>query len=284
MKTLRYSILILGLLALAGRPAAALIYTYDNETSGTISFAATPCSNPLLRTFTVSDSFTVSAIALGLNVSHNNRGDIRGTLVAPGGSSFQFLTETGDGDNNYDVLFSTNTEGGRDDGDADPTAAPFYNRLVSVGGMNFYSGNSAGTWTLQLCDTVAATNGTFNRARLVLTSATAAAPACTGTVTFDWGSNGNGVAFVSATVGDITYSQGATSDFAGTQSTNSFRTRTTTQGNHTGYYALDMDASAVAGTQDSESVGLISVIDFSQSVNDLSFSLLDVDTANNSWE
>nr|HRC87799.1 hypothetical protein [Thermoanaerobaculia bacterium] len=55
---------LLALLACAA-PARALIYTYDNTTSGTLSNAATPCTNPLVRSFTVTDSFTVSSIAVG---------------------------------------------------------------------------------------------------------------------------------------------------------------------------------------------------------------------------
>jgi len=281
----KISPIVLVLAALFPLPGQALIYTYDNTTSGAIGIAATPCSNPLDRNFTVSDSFTVSSIGLGLNLTHTYRGDMQGTLVAPGGTSFQFLASNGgDGDDNYDVLFSTNTEGAVDDGSIDPVAAPFYNRPVSVPGMNFYTGTSAGTWSLQLCDVFAGDDGTFNRAHLVLTSAPAAAPVCTGTVTYDWGSNGNSAAFVSTTLGDIVISQGATTDFAGTASTNAFQTRTTTQGNHTGYYALTMDASAIAGTQTSESVGLISSFTFSRPIQDLSFSFLDVDIIGGAWE
>ncbi|HEX4955132.1 MAG TPA: C25 family cysteine peptidase [Thermoanaerobaculia bacterium] len=281
----RLGLLVAGALWLAtAQPAAALVYSYDNTTSGTLSNAATPCTNPLVRTFTVTDSFTVSSIALGLNLSHNNRGDIRGTLVAPGGTSFLFLNNSGDTDNDYDVTFSTNTEGALDDNDADVTAEPHYNRLVSVAGMNFYTGNSAGTWTLQLCDNVGGTDGTFNRARLVLQSSAAAAQVCTSTVSYDWGSNGNSAAFTSATVSGITISQGAMADHGLTVTADGFNTMTGTSGNHTGYYRLSMDASAVPGTQDNESVGLSATLNLSPAVRDLTFTLVDVDITGNAWE
>ncbi len=266
-------------------PGAATIYTYDNTTAGTVNETVTPCVNPLVRTFTVNDSFTVSSIALGLNITHTFRGDLRGILLAPGGSSFQFVTEFGgDGDDNYDILVSTNTEGSLDDGDFDPIAAPFFNRLVSVGGMNFFTGNASGTWTLQICDAFGGDSGTFNRARLILTSSQAVASRCTGTMTFDWGSNGDNTAFASFTVGDVTVTQGATTDVAGTGSSNVFQTKTSSQGAHAGYYRLTMNATAVPGTQDSEAVGLTTNFSFSRPASDLSFALLDVDTNNTSWE
>ena len=146
-------------LALFASRANALTYTYDNSTAGAI--ANNSCANPLTRTFTVSDSFTVSEIAIGLNISHNNRGDLRATLVAPDATTRQFVTESGDSDNNYDIYVSTNTEGALDDGDSDPVAEPYYNRMVSLGTMNFYTGSSAGTWTLRVCDTNGGTSGTF---------------------------------------------------------------------------------------------------------------------------
>lgn len=271
-------------LLLVAAPGAALVYTFSNTTAGTVSQAATPCSNPLVRTFSVSESFAVSTIALGFNITHPNRGDIRGVLVAPNGSSFQFLTESGDPDNNYDVLFSSNNEGVLDDGDTDPVGAPRYNRLVAVAGMNFYSGNGIGTWTLRVCDTTSANSGTFNSARLVLSSTAPAVGSCTGTVTYDWGANGNGSLFTSATAGDVTISQETTADFAGTGTTEAFRTNTSAQGAHAGFYQLSMDASLVAGTQDSEAVGLVTRFSFSRPVNDLAFSLLDVDTSSGAWE
>ncbi len=299
--------LVLGIafLAFAGplaRPAAALTYRYDNTTSGAVNFSAAAagsagCATPLVRTFTVSDSFTVSRVGLGFNVSHTNRGDVRATLVAPSGTSLQLIAGNagggGDTDDNYDILISSNTEGVLDDNDTDPTAAPFFNRIVPVATIDttFSGVAAAGTWTLNVCDiNNNGTNGTFNRAYLTLSSTTAATSTCTGTVSFDWGANGNVVALTTATVGDVTITQGATSDFAGTGASaggtlgNEIVTRTTTNGNHTGYYSMSMDASALAGTQDNEAVGLASTLTFSRPVRDLRFTFLDVDITGAAWE
>ncbi len=275
---------LLALLACAA-PARALIYTYDNTTSGTLSNAATPCTNPLVRSFTVTDSFTVSSIAVGFNASHTTRGDIRVILVAPNNTTLTILNNSADNDDNYDILMSTNTEGALDDNDVDPVAAPFFNRLVSVNTLDtFYTGNAQGTWSLRICDNVAATNGTFNRARLILGSAQTTTSSCTGTVSYDWGANGNGNAFTSATVGDLTISLTTSNNYGNAAASQAFTTRTTTQGNHTGYYALAMDAATAAGTIQSEDIGQDVTFSFSEPVRDLSFSLLDVDWTANSWE
>ena len=80
---------LVALLALAS-PAAAKVYVYDNNTSGrSPSPGATTRQLPVWRllsdrTFDVSDSFTVQHIAVGLNVSHTNRGDVRVELYRPG--------------------------------------------------------------------------------------------------------------------------------------------------------------------------------------------------------
>ena len=281
------ALLVGALLALATDHAAAqMMHTYENTTTGTISNAATPCSNPLVRSFTVTDSFTVNRIAVGFNASHTRRGHIQMTLRAPNNSTVQLITESGDRDNNYDILLSSNTEGGLDDDDTDPVGAPYYNRLVSVAGIDsFYTGNSSGTWSVETCDTVADTNGTFNRAYLMLGSSEMAPTRCSGTVSYDWGTPGAVTPLTGnpVTVGDITISQASTADYAGTAS-EAFVMRPTTNGDHLGYYGLSMDATAIDGTQDNEVVGLTSVIGFSAPVTDLRFTLLDVDITNNAWE
>lgn len=280
----------LGLAVLAG-PAAALVYTYENTTTGTITSNNNSCNTILTRTFTVSDSFTVAQIAVGLNLSHNRRGDIRATLIAPNNSSRQFVTESGDSDNNYDIYVSTNTEGNLDDNDDDPVAAPFYNRLVALSTMNFYTGNSAGTWTLQICDRTTGTGGTFNRAELTLISAAGTTTTCASKMTYDWGSNGDNAAFSNTTINNTTITQSATTDYggAGTQNTGlpryNFRTGTGTFSGQSGNYGFYMDAQNVVGaTADSETIMERASFTFSPSARDLTFALADCDWATGDFE
>lgn len=274
--------------------ASALVYTYDNTTSAAIPNSASDgacVTTGLAVNFTVADSFTVATISLGLNVTHATRGELRAVLIAPGGTSVVlFDNVNAEANDNYDIQMSTNG-GALNDADADATGQPYYNRRVALAGINFYTGNSAGTWTLRICDRAAnGTNGTFNRARLILTSATAATSICTSTASFDWGSNGNAVVFTNSTVSGITTTQGAITDLGGTGAVSAGTlgtpvvTRTTTNGNHPGYYSLSMDGSALAGVQDNEAVGLISVLTFSPAIRDLRFTFLDVDITAGAWE
>ncbi len=275
----------------AASSVSALVYTYENTTAGAFDDTTAPCASPLLRTFTVNDSFTVSSIALGLNITHTYRGDIRATLVAPGGSSLVVVASANDSDDNYDILVSTNTEGARDDNDIDPVGEPYYNRLVRNNAMNFYTGNSAGTWTLQICDTAALDSGTFNRAQLMLESSASTTTSCASGMTYDWGANGNNAAFSNTTVGNTTLTQTAAIDYGGAGTQNlglpryNFRTGTGTYSSHTGYYGFYMDACNQIGTgADSETIMERVTFTFSPTSRDLNFSLADNDFASNDFE
>ena len=276
-------------------PAAATIHRYDTTSSGAIPSTAgtySAClSSGLTRTFTVSSSFTVSNIALGLNISHNNRGDLAAVLYAPDGSYQLFVSPSGDGDNDYDILVSSNSDGSGnpalDDNSSDPTGEPYYARLVNLPGADFYTGNAAGTWTLDLCDIAnAGTTGTLNRARLVLTSTETAAPVCTGTSTYAWASNGNNNAFSSQTVDGVTLSltstRDLTNDGANTNGRTNFTTQTGTFGAQTGYYIMQFDDGANGGPQNPEAVLLETNWSFSSPVRELSWTNLDID--NGAWE
>lgn len=305
---------VLMALALA-MPALAHVYQYDNTTTGTIANpgadngGACPTTGTAFidRTFTVpaADSFTVLHISVGLNVTAPQRNDLRVEVLRPGSATpFTAIagnTGGGDGgtaDDNYDILMSTNSDAGEpgtapvDDTDTDPTAGPFFNRLVTVAGLDFFTGNSVGTWTVRVCDVDNNGTGsaTFNRARLILESSTAAGSLCTSRMTFDWGSLGNNGNFTNTTVGDVTMSETTTTDFGG--GTNDagngwwdFATDADALGGHTGYYSLYMDASATGGgADDSESIGQLVTFSFSRAVQDLEFSTLDSDQADADFE
>jgi subtilisin-like proprotein convertase family protein len=287
----------LALLAiLSASSASALIYSYENTTTGTVSFVSSDANcdsggaGSLSRTFTVGDSFTVAQIALGLNISHNTRGDLRVRLISPTGTAANFIVQDlGDNANDYDIFMSTNTEGTLDDGDDDFTDEPFMTRIVTVAGANFFTGNSAGTWTLRLCDRDNnGTNGTFNRALLVLSSAQAVTVTGTSFISPDWGSNGNNTAVTTLTSGGVTITQGATNNWNSSGELNTgltyglnFRTNTSQLGNHTGFYNLYMGTEEPA---DGEQKGEQTFFSFSVPVRDLQFSYLDVDFLTGDFE
>jgi uncharacterized repeat protein (TIGR01451 family) len=175
---IRMLCLLAALVALAaGVPAAAqTMTTYTSPTDGTVSFAATPCNNPLVRNFTVSDTFTVTDIDLGVFVEHNNRGDLRMILQSPAGTRVQVVNGnnaaiTG---NNFNVRLndSATTTVNTDSATSNHSTTappPFANNFKPNNLLSAFHGQSSnGTWRLEICDTISATNGTFRHAELYL--------------------------------------------------------------------------------------------------------------------
>lgn len=289
--TFGFALLLLPTLA---RPAGAVIYTYENTTSGTIPEVSTAACNGsgLARTFVVSDSFTVSTIALGINLSHPQRGEVRAVLFAPNGTSTAFLvgstTPGADFDDNYDIHLSANNDGAGtpplDDGSTDPVGEPYYPRLVNFAGANFYTGNAAGTWTLRVCDILIDGNAgtTLNRAKLTLDDGQPAENICTTTVDLEWGDNGDENAFTSAVIDDVTLSLSGTRDLTNdgaNSGRNNFTTQTEVFGGQAGYYVMQFDGDDVG---DTETVLLETTWTFDPPVRYETWEHLDID--NGSWE
>ncbi len=275
-------------LVAAANVSAQVVYTYDNTTTGNIpEIVGCPTASSLERTFVVTDAFAVGNIALGVDLTHTDRGQVRVQIVAPDNTIFTATPGTGgDANDDYRIMLSSNGEGVLNDGDADPTANSAYRRLVSVAGINFYTGTSAGTWRVRLCDLdTAGAVGTLNRLRLVLRDTAGTAPsACGSNLTYNWGDNGALAPFVSFTTGGVSLTQTTTSGEAPTDvaADPSFITRITTNGNHTGYYSLHFDTSG-----DPEFSAENVTFTFSEAATWLTFSLLDVDlqpTGGSAWE
>ena len=159
--------------------AAAQTSTYVNGSDGTIN-GTTTCAAPLVRNFSVGDSFVITDVDLGFFAEHSWRGDIRLTLESPGGTRVQLVT--GDANatsgDNLNVLLSdehgqvVNTDAATGD---HSTAAPppFDNDFAPNAALSAFDGeNSNGTWRLEICDIfTGADNGTFRHAELYLTQA-----------------------------------------------------------------------------------------------------------------
>jgi len=293
--------LFLAVALLGAVPTAAHVYQWDVVSGAAIPEQTndTQCNagiDALNISFSVSESFTTTGIAVGLDIAHTYRGDLRAILVAPDGTQYVLFEDTNDDNDNYDILVSSNSDTGEpgtaglDDGDPDPTTEPYFNRLVTSPTANLNVAESAnGTWALRLCDAwIGWGSGSLLRARLVLLSSGTASPICTGTkLTYDWGANGNGSAFTSTTVGGVTLSQTSTTNWgaglnAGTYW--NFGTDTDGLGGHSGYYSLYMDADNTGGSNDYEVIGQRAVFGFSVPVSDLAFSSLDSDQADGDFE
>ncbi len=153
--------------------AYAAAYTYDNTTTGVISESVTPCSNPLLRTFTIADDFKIVDLNVGFNATHSARGNLRVTVEAPNGTRVQVVASSSDTRNNYDIKLDSASSNPINNGTSDTVTSPYYNRTVKPSNsLDAFNGqNALGVWKLELCDATNDDSGTFNRAQLVFDGA-----------------------------------------------------------------------------------------------------------------
>jgi uncharacterized repeat protein (TIGR01451 family) len=155
--------------------AAQSVTTVVNTTDGTVGSLQT-CTAPLVRNFTVTGSFLLNDVDLGVYVEHAQRGDVRVTLQSPDGTRVQLVDGntliTGDHLNvRLDDAAGTlvNTDGNTRN--QSTTAPPFQNTYRPNAALSAFNGRQAnGTWRLEICDIrPAATNGNFRHAELYLT-------------------------------------------------------------------------------------------------------------------
>ncbi|AQA00086.1 proprotein convertase, P [Sphingopyxis sp. QXT-31] len=171
------ALVLLAFAAVATPARAQTITTYSNSTTGTINNGTT-CTAPLVRNFTVSTSYLVGDVDLGVLATHSWRGDLRITLQSPAGTRVQLV----DGDTNNisgdnfnvrldDAAASTvNTDGNT--ANHSTSAPPYQNQFAPNAALSAFNGqNAQGTWRLEICDQYPqADNGSFTRADLYITS------------------------------------------------------------------------------------------------------------------
>ena len=91
------AMLVWSCLLLVAPAHAQTVARYTTATTGTVSDTATPCSNPLKRTFTVGSSQTVTDVNIGVLMAHTYRGDLVITLVSPAGTRVAVVNRVGGG-------------------------------------------------------------------------------------------------------------------------------------------------------------------------------------------
>jgi uncharacterized repeat protein (TIGR01451 family) len=163
---------------LAAPAAAQTVNRYTNNTvsaTNGISDTLTPCSNPLKRTFSVSTSFTVSDVNIGVLMAHTYRGDLVLTLVSPSGTRVAFANRIGGQADNYNALADDQSSTAISSYTANDTITavpPYNNTFIPSSALSAFNGQNAnGTWTLEICDAAAQDSGTFQQADLYLTAA-----------------------------------------------------------------------------------------------------------------
>jgi len=162
-------------LTLASNPAAAQTTTsYTTTTTGTISETATSCTSPLVRSFTVAANAQVTDVNIGVQFAHSYRGDIRATLVSPGGTVVDLITNVGASADNLNVLFDDSAAANittHSANDSTAAAPPYQRNFRPEGSLASFNGQgSAGTWRLTICDSLNGDSGNFTRADLTLTT------------------------------------------------------------------------------------------------------------------
>lgn len=171
------ALVLLAFAAVATPARAQTTTTYSNSTTGNINNGTT-CTAPLVRNFTVSTSYLVGDVDLGVLATHSWRGDLRITLQSPAGTRVQLVDgDTGNisGDNFNvrldDAAASTvNTDGNT--ANHSTSAPPYQNQFAPNAALSAFNGqNAQGTWRLEICDQYPqADNGSFTRADLYITS------------------------------------------------------------------------------------------------------------------
>lgn len=201
MQTLMLRLVRLLLLACAGSmladPAMAQsTRSFGNTTSAAINIA-TPCTTPIIRTFTVTSNFIVGDVDLGFFATHTWRGDIRITLQSPAGTRQQLVDGDAsiiDGDN---LNVRLNDGGSRLVNSDDPLAThsvaatpPYQHNFIPNAPLSVFNGQTtAGSWVLEICDILPGVDdGTFIRSDLYLTPQTS--------------SSGTGATFVVSSTAD----------------------------------------------------------------------------------
>lgn len=162
--------------------SAQTVNRYTNtidSAAGSISDSASPCGNPLKRTFAVSGNFTVADVNLGLLLAHTYRGDLVLTLVSPANTRVTLQTAAGsNGGDNFNALLDDEAASaitaytGNDTATATTVVPPYNASYTPASALSAFDGqNAAGTWTLEICDQYAGDSGSFYQADLYLASA-----------------------------------------------------------------------------------------------------------------
>lgn len=182
-RALRAALLLaLALVWVVPAAQAQTVTRYTNTTDSAtneVSEVLYPCPTKFTRTFSVGTSYTVADVNLGVLMSHTWRSDIQIFLVSPGGTRVQLTNGQGGSADNFNLTFDDEASSSVTGYTANSTATsttvvpPYAAGYQPTSALSAFDGqNSAGTWTLEICDNAGADSGTFFQADLYLTSAT----------------------------------------------------------------------------------------------------------------
>jgi uncharacterized repeat protein (TIGR01451 family) len=171
-------ILWLSAIALCAFPQTAFAQLrYTNSTDGAVNETVTPCANPLVRNFTISEIYTVADVNIGVLMAHSYRGDLQFHLQSPAGMRVQLINNVGATRNNVNVLFDdaatnpiSNHSSNNDSATAGTGVPPYQRTFRPFQALSLFNGQEAnGVWRLEVCDNMAGDSGTFYQSDLFIT-------------------------------------------------------------------------------------------------------------------
>ena len=175
-----FAALLLASFAMFGAaPAMAQTVSYIATNNGDINEDDTPCNNPLVRTYNVTETFTLGDVDIGVRGMHGDRSDVRVTLEHPDGTRVQVV----DGNiaifgNNFNFLLNdegtqvVNTDGNGTNHTPSGNNTSFEHDFIPNSPLSAFDGKTAnGTWRLEICDIFDGDSGRFFNSVLYLTAA-----------------------------------------------------------------------------------------------------------------
>ena len=160
--------------------AFPVTYEYEDVSGAGVAFdeASNPCTpaNPLTRTITVNDNYTIADINVGINLNHTWRSDLEVTVTSPAGTSVTVIDNAGSSFSNFDLLLDDDSSGSINDNNDDNVAIPRYGDDRTASPSNalsaFNGENVNGQWTVSICDGAGGDAGVYFRSLLQITSST----------------------------------------------------------------------------------------------------------------
>jgi len=121
------------------------------------SSPAQTCSEPSVHYFTIHDRFTVTDLNVGINATHNDRGDLRVTVSSPANTISEIVSTSSDTNDNYDLVVDDDSGSALNDGGLDDVGETYYDRTAGPsanGALDVFDTESAqGVWKVVVCDT-----------------------------------------------------------------------------------------------------------------------------------
>ncbi|MEM9937698.1 MAG: GEVED domain-containing protein [Pseudomonadota bacterium] len=164
--------LVSGVFICAGMGTASA-QTYSNTTGGSLNETTAPCTAPLIRGFTVTDTGTVQDVDLSVLAAHTYRGDLVTVLESPNGTRVTLTNSLiGRSGDNFNVTFDDDAATAYTNASntaTHSTTLPYQNTLSPENPLSAFNGETAnGTWTMEICDDFDQDSGTFTRTDLTL--------------------------------------------------------------------------------------------------------------------